>query len=93
LCKNYFICAELWVDEVYEMIAIEVKGRDRKITWEIVGIYRAPNEDMRVLENWQTGPDIREELRSVASLEVISTCLMRIGMDTRKSLGGPRYFK
>jgi hypothetical protein len=27
-----------------------MKGRDPKIKWEIVGIYRAPNEDMRVLE-------------------------------------------
>jgi len=32
------------------MIAVEVKGRDPKITWEIVGIYRAPNEDTRLLE-------------------------------------------
>jgi hypothetical protein len=32
------------------MIAVEVKGRDQKFTWEIVGIYRAPNEDMRVIE-------------------------------------------
>jgi len=39
-----------WVDEVYEMTAAEVKGRDPKITWEIVGIYRAPNEDTRLLE-------------------------------------------
>ena len=30
--KNYTTCAELWVDEAYEMIAIEVKGRDPKIT-------------------------------------------------------------
>jgi hypothetical protein len=47
--KNHTTCAELWVDEVYEMIAVEVKGRDPKITWEIAGIYRAPN-DMRLLE-------------------------------------------
>jgi len=32
------------------MIAVEVEGRDAKFTWEIVGIYRAPNEDMRVIE-------------------------------------------
>jgi hypothetical protein len=32
------------------MIAIEVKGRDPKNTWVIVGIYRSPNEDMQVLE-------------------------------------------
>jgi len=32
------------------MIAVVVKGTDPKITREIVGIYRAPNEDMRLLE-------------------------------------------
>jgi len=32
------------------MIAVEVKGRDPKITWGILGIYRAPNEDMQLLE-------------------------------------------
>jgi hypothetical protein len=47
--KNYITCTELWVDEVYE-IAVDVKGRDPKITWEIVGIYRAPNEGMRLFE-------------------------------------------
>jgi len=55
--KNYITFAELWFDEVYEMIAIEVKSKDRKIKWEIVGIYSAPKEDMRLLENLadQTG--------------------------------------
>ena len=48
--KNCFTCTELWVDEVYEMIAVEVKGRGPKITWEIVGIYRAPNKDKRLFE-------------------------------------------
>ena len=32
------------------MIAIEVKGRDPELTWEIVGIYRAADEDMRTAE-------------------------------------------
>jgi len=32
------------------MIAIEVKGRDPKFPWEIVGIYKVPNEDIRVME-------------------------------------------
>jgi hypothetical protein len=41
--KNYITYSELWVDEVYEMIAVEVNGRDPKNTREIVGIYRAPN--------------------------------------------------
>jgi hypothetical protein len=30
---------ELWVDEDFKMTAVEVKGRDPKFTWEIVGIY------------------------------------------------------
>jgi hypothetical protein len=38
------------VDIDFEMIAVEVKGRDHIFTWEIVGIYRAPNEVMRVIE-------------------------------------------
>jgi hypothetical protein len=32
------------------MLAVEVKGRNPKFTWEVVGMYRAPNEDMRVIE-------------------------------------------
>ena len=46
--KNYVDCRELWVDEDFEIITIEVKGGDPKFTWEIVGISRAPNDDMRV---------------------------------------------
>jgi hypothetical protein len=48
--KNNIACSELWVDDDFEMIAVEVKGSDPKCTWEIVGIYRAPNEDIRVFE-------------------------------------------
>jgi hypothetical protein len=40
----------LWVDEDVEMIAIEVKGSDPKYSWEIIGVYRAPNEDMFLLQ-------------------------------------------
>ena len=51
ICVKYYnTCAKLRVDEVYEMTAVEVKGMDSKLTWEIVGIYRAPNKDMQVLE-------------------------------------------
>ena len=32
------------------MIAVEVKGMDPKYTWEIIGIYRAPNEGMLAIE-------------------------------------------
>jgi len=31
---------------------LEIKGSDPKCTWEIVGIYRAPNEDTRVIEKF-----------------------------------------
>jgi hypothetical protein len=44
--KNYVDCRELWTDEDFEVIAVEVKGRDPKCTWKIVGTYRAPNEDI-----------------------------------------------
>ena len=40
----------LWVDDDFEMIAVEVQGMDPKYTWEIIGIYRAPNEDMWAIE-------------------------------------------
>jgi hypothetical protein len=46
------------VGEDFEMIAVEVKGRDPKFSWEVVGIYRAPNEAMRVIENWRPEPII-----------------------------------
>jgi hypothetical protein len=36
--------------EDFEMIVIEVKCRDPKFTWEVVGTYRDPKEDMRVIE-------------------------------------------
>jgi hypothetical protein len=32
------------------MIAVEVKGMDPKYTWEIIGAYRAPNENMLAIE-------------------------------------------
>ena len=44
--KNYIDCRELWADEDFEMIAIEVKSRDQKFAWEVVGIYRTPNDDV-----------------------------------------------
>jgi hypothetical protein len=45
------------VDEDFEMIAAEEKGRDPKFTWEILGIYRAPNKDMRVIKRLATQTD------------------------------------
>jgi len=48
--KNYTDCRVLWTDEVFEMVEVEVKGRNPKFAWEVVGVYRAPNEDMRVIK-------------------------------------------
>jgi hypothetical protein len=48
--KNYIDCRELWADEDFEMVAVKIKGRNPKFTWKVVGVYRAPNEDMRVVE-------------------------------------------
>jgi hypothetical protein len=48
--KNNITCSELWVDDDFDIIGVEVKDSDSKDMWEIVGIYRAPNEDVQVIE-------------------------------------------
>ena len=48
--NNYIDCRVLWTGEVFEMTAVEVKGRNPKFAWEVVGVYRAPNKDMRIIE-------------------------------------------
>jgi hypothetical protein len=48
--KNFIASKELWVDEDFEIIAVEVKGMDPKYAWEITGMYRATNKDMLVIE-------------------------------------------
>jgi hypothetical protein len=48
--KNNTASRELWVDDDFEMIAVEVKGMNPKYTWEIVGIYRVPNVEMLAKE-------------------------------------------
>jgi hypothetical protein len=49
--KNIIDSTELWVGDDFEMIAVEVKGMDPKYeyTWEIIGIYIAPNKDTLML--------------------------------------------
>ena len=44
--KNNIVSSELWSDDEFDIIAVEVKRSDRKCTWELVGIYRSPNEDL-----------------------------------------------
>jgi hypothetical protein len=72
--KNYSNCWELWADDDIEMIAVEVKGRDPKFTWEFVGIYRAPNEDMQVIESLagQTGYIGNSKKRSITGSDLNS---------------------
>jgi hypothetical protein len=48
--KNIIVSTELWIDEDFEIIAVEVKGMDPKYKWEIIGIYRAPNEEKLAIE-------------------------------------------
>ena len=48
--KNSITATELWVDNDYEILAVEVIGKDPKYKREIIGIYRAPNEDKREIE-------------------------------------------
>ena len=47
--KNYIGCIKLWTDEDFELLTVEVKGRKPKYNWEILGMYRAPNEEMRAI--------------------------------------------
>ena len=48
--KTSISCTELWVDDDFGMIAVEVKGMDPKYTWEILCIYAAPNKVMLAIE-------------------------------------------
>ena len=65
--KNNIACLELWVDEEFEIITVEIKGSYPKCTWEIVGIYRAPKEDIRVIEKLaaRTGFLVNSTKRSI----------------------------
>jgi hypothetical protein len=50
--KNNIACTDLCVGDDLEILTVEVKGSDPNWTWEVVGIYRAPNEDIRVIERF-----------------------------------------
>jgi len=47
--QNNISCSVLLVDDEFEILAVAVKGSDPKCTWEIAGIYRAPNEYIGVI--------------------------------------------
>ena len=65
--KNHISCKELWTDEDFEIIAVEINSRNHKYTWEILGLYRAPNDDTRILERLvaRTGCARNSEKRSI----------------------------
>jgi hypothetical protein len=73
------------------MIAEEVKGRDPKITQEIVGSYRAPNKDMQLLEKPadRTRYMGRTKKRSIIGGDL--NLFMWIGTVARKSRGTPVF--
>jgi hypothetical protein len=54
------------------MIAVELKDWDPKITWEIVGIYRAPKEDKLLFEKLadRTGQMRRTTMPSVIEVDL-----------------------
>ena len=70
--KNCIDCRELWTDEDFEMVAIKVKVRKPKFTWEVVRIYRAPDEDMRVIERQaaRTGCTGNSTKRSIIGVDL-----------------------
>ena len=83
--KNNIDCRELWADEESEIIAIEIKGKNPRSTWEIIGGYRAPNEDMRAIEKlvaW-TGDG-----RNVKKRSIIGGDLNLPNVDWRGNVGG-----
>jgi len=49
--KNISASTELWVDDDFEMTAVEVKGKDDKYTWEFIDIYSVPNDDILANES------------------------------------------
>lgn len=48
--KNCYKSLELWSDAECEMLAVEVQGRNVRDTWEIIGMYRAPGENTKILQ-------------------------------------------
>ena len=52
-----FICVKsnieiknTWADDDFEIVAVEIISRSHRHNWEILGVYRAPNDDSKVLE-------------------------------------------
>ena len=81
--KNYIDCRELMTDNNFEMIPFEVKGRDPKFTWEIVRIYRDPNEDMRVIERLAARTDYKRNSTKRSIIGMTKTYSTQMGMETR----------
>jgi hypothetical protein len=46
--SNIIASTDLWLDNHFEMIAVELKGMNPKYTRGITSMYGAPNEDVGV---------------------------------------------
>jgi hypothetical protein len=70
--KYCIASVELWAGKDFQMIAVGVKGKDNKFAQEIVGIYGAPNEDMRVIVRLATQTDVfgNSKKRSITGSEL-----------------------
>jgi len=74
----------LYTDEDFEMIAFEVKViKKPKISWRMLGVYRAPNVYMRILEGLaaRTGFTGNSTKRSI--IGVTKTYPTQNGIETR----------
>jgi uncharacterized protein YijF (DUF1287 family) len=58
--KNISASTELCIDVNFEMIGVEVKEIDLNFKWQIIGIYRAPHENMLAIERSSTPTLLRE---------------------------------
>ena len=52
--KSIIAPTELWVDDDFEIVAVEKKEVDPKYSYKIIGIYRAPNQDILAIERLAT---------------------------------------
>jgi hypothetical protein len=62
--KDYIFCVELWADEDFEMLAVEVKGRDPKFIWKIEASTELGTRTCEQLKDWQPEPIIQEILQN-----------------------------
>ena len=75
--KNHIACKELWTDDEFEIIVVEINSRNHKINWEITGVFRAPNDDTQVLERliYRTGNTRNPDRHSITVGDLNLPCV------------------